>query len=136
MPFLYRLSYQHTLSIKQLRRAFQLVVTKHQSLHTSLIFDTQKNLLMQRIIDLNNSNKELFAFIESTFDTDEQLNNIMDNELQHSQHFDLAHGLVFRCHILYYKQITSNNLLSDKDAVIFNFHHAMFDFPSMDIFHS
>ncbi|CAF4364984.1 unnamed protein product, partial [Adineta steineri] len=43
-------------------------------------------------------------------------------------------GLVFRCHIIYYKQIFSNHLLSDKDVLIFNFHHAQFDFPSMNIF--
>ena len=134
MPFLYRLSSQHTLSIQQLRQALQLVVTKHQSLHTSLTFDTEKNTLMQRIINLNNGNNELFAFIESTFDTNEQLNDIMHEEKRNPQLFDLAHGLVFRCHILYYKQISSNRLLSDQDALIFNFHHAIFDQPSIDVF--
>ncbi|CAF4058212.1 unnamed protein product, partial [Adineta steineri] len=48
--------------------------------------------------------------------------------------FDLAQGLVFRCHIIYYKQISSHHLLSHKDVLIFNFHHALFDFPSMKIF--
>ena len=56
------------------------------------------------------------------------------DERRNSDYFDLAHGLVFRCHIVYYKQIPSNNLLSNKDVLIFNFHHALFDFPSMDIF--
>ena len=76
----------------------------------------------------------MFAFIESTFETDEQLNDIMYDEKRNSQLFDLTQGLVFRCHIVYYKQISSNDLLSDKDAIIFNFHHALFDFPSMDMF--
>ena len=134
MPFLYRLSSQYTLSIQQLHHALQLVVTKHQSLHTSLIFDTEKNLLMQHIIDLDDGNNDLFAFIESTFETNEQLNSIMHEEKRIPQLFDLAHGLVFRCHILYYKQISTNHLLSDKDALIINFHHALFDFPSMKIF--
>ena len=125
---------QHTLSITQLHQALQLIVIKHQSLRTSLIFDTEKNLLMQQIIDSNNNNNKLFAFIESTFETDEQLNDIMHDEKRNSQLFDLAQGLVFRCHIVYYKQISSNDLLSDKDAIIFNFHHALFDFPSMDVF--
>ncbi|CAF4195709.1 unnamed protein product, partial [Adineta steineri] len=49
--------------------------------------------------------------------------------------FDLAQGLVFRCHIIYYKQISSNHLLSHKDLLIFNFHHALFDFPLMRMFH-
>jgi NRPS condensation-like uncharacterized protein len=134
MPFLYRLASQHTLSIQQLRHALQLVVTKHESLRTSLIFDREKNLLTQRIVDLNPNNNDLFEFIESTFEADKQLNNIMQEEKCNSQLFDLAHGLVFRCHLVYCKEVSSNNLLCDKDVLIFNFHHALFDFPSMNVF--
>jgi NRPS condensation-like uncharacterized protein len=134
MPFLYRLASQHTLSIQRLRHALQLIVTKHQSLRTSLIFDAEKNLLMQRIIDFNDDNKQIFAFIESTYETEDQMNNIMQEEKRNSQLFDLAQGLVFRCHLVRYQQISSNDLLCDKDALIFNFHHALFDFPSMDVF--
>ena len=134
MPFLYRLHSVHTLSITQLRQALQLIVTKHQSLRTSLIFDKEKNLLMQKITDSNDNNNRSFEFLESTFETDEQLNNSMHNEKRNFQLFDLGQGLVFRCHLVYYKQISSKNLLCDKDALIFNFHHASFDFPSMDIF--
>jgi len=135
MPFLYRLFPGHTLSINQYRQALQQVVIKHQSLRTSLIFDTDKNVLMQRIIDCTDeSNKELFVFIKSTFQTNEQLNSIIHAELYDPQLFDLAQGLVFRCHIVCYKQISSNDLLCDKDAIIFNFHHALFDYSSMDVF--
>ena len=134
MPFLYRLSSQHTLSIQTLRHALQLIMTKHQSLRTSLVFDAEKNLLMQRVIDLTDNNNQLFAFIESTFEIDEQLIDIMHAEKRNPQLFDLAHGVVFRCHILHYKVFSSNDILSDKDALIFNFHHAMFDFPSMKMF--
>jgi NRPS condensation-like uncharacterized protein len=134
MPFFYRPSSNHSLSIKQLHHALQLIVTKHESLRTSLIFDTEKNLLKQKIINFNDINNKLFTFIESTFETDEEFNDIMYEETRNSQHFDLAQGLVFRCHIVYYKQISSNDRLSDKDRIIFNFHHALFDFPSMNIF--
>jgi NRPS condensation-like uncharacterized protein len=134
MPFLYRLSSQHTLSIKQLLYALQLIVMKHQSLRTSLVFNKENSRLMQQIIDLNDTNNKLFAFIESTFETDDQLNEIMHNEKRNSEHFDLAQGQVFRCHLAYYKQISSNDLLCDKDAIIFNFHHALFDYPSMNVF--
>ena len=89
---------------------------------------------MQRSIDLNDNNNASFIFIESTFEIDEQINDIMHDEKGNSQLFDLDQGLVSRCHVIYYKEICSNNLLSDKDAIIFNFHHALFDFPSMDIF--
>jgi hypothetical protein len=58
----------------------------------------------------------------------------MYNEKRNSQLFNLAQGLVFRCHLVHHKQISSNDLLTDKDAIIFNFHHALFDFPSMDVF--
>ena len=134
MPFLYRLSSGDTLSIEQLRQALEQVVIKHQSLHTSLVFNTDKNVLTQRVTDLNDNNNKLFVFIESTFETNEQLNDIMYNEKCNSQLFDLSQGLVFRCHLVYHKQISSNDLLTDKDALIFNFHHALFDFPSMNVF--
>jgi NRPS condensation-like uncharacterized protein len=118
----------------RLHQALQLIVAKHQSLRTSFVFSTEKNLLMQRIIDLSDDKSRLFAFIQSTFETDEQFNDILHNEQRNSQHFHLTQGLVFRCHILYYKQIPTNNLISDKDAIIFNFHHAVFDNSSMNVF--
>jgi hypothetical protein len=89
---------------------------------------------MQRIINSNDNTKQPFTFIESTFDTDEQLIDIMHKEKRNSQFFNLAEGLVFRCHLVHHKQISSNDLLTDKDAIIFNFHHALFDFPSKNLF--
>ncbi|CAF4136714.1 unnamed protein product, partial [Adineta steineri] len=83
---------------------------------------------------MNDNNRQLFTFIENTYETDEQLVTIINNEKRNSQLFDLTQGLVFRCHLVYYKQISSYHLLSDKDLLIFNFHHALFDFPSMNIF--
>jgi NRPS condensation-like uncharacterized protein len=120
--------------MKQLRRALQLIVTKHPSLRTSLIFDTENNQLTQRIIDSNDDDEQLFTLIESIFENDEQLNEIILNEKHNSQLFNLTKGLVFRCHIVHYNQISSNDLLTNKDIIIFNFHHALFDLPSMNIF--
>jgi hypothetical protein len=134
MPFLYRLSGEHTLSIKHLRHSLQLIVTKHLSLRTSLNFDTETNRLMQRIIDSGDNKKQPFTFIESTFETEEQFIHIMHDEKRNSQHFNLAQGLVFRCHLVHHKQISANDVLTDKDVIIFNFHHALFDFPSMNVF--
>ncbi len=134
MPFLYRLSSGHTLSTRLLHHALQLILTKHLSLRTSLTFDTQTNQLIQRIITSNDNSKQLFTFTQSTFETDEQLNDIMYYEKSNSQLFDLAQGLVFRCHLIHYKNISSNDLLTQKDALIFNFHHTLFDYPSMNIF--
>jgi NRPS condensation-like uncharacterized protein len=134
MPFFYRLCSGHTLSIKQLRHALQLIVTKHLSLRTALVFNTESNKLMQRIIELNDKEKQPFTLMESMFDTDEQLIDIMHDEKRNPQLFNVAQGLVFRCHLVHHKEILSNDLLTDKDAIIFNFHHALFDFPSMDVF--
>ncbi|CAF4030005.1 unnamed protein product, partial [Adineta steineri] len=134
MPFLYHLNKGHTLSIQQLRQALQLIVRKHQSFRTLLNFDTEKNLFMQRIVDIHEDNNRLYAFTENTYETQEQLNHILHEERYNPQLFDISQGLVFRCHLAYYKQISSNHLLSDRDVVIFNFHHALFDFPSMNIF--
>ncbi|CAF1442458.1 unnamed protein product [Adineta steineri] len=136
MPFVYRLQPGHTLSIKQLHQALHLTVNKHPSLHTSLHFDIQKNLLMQRVIahEQKNNNNNLFSINETIYETDEQLNEILHDEERNPHLFDLAHGLVFRCHLAYYKQISSNHLLSHNDLLIFNFHHALFDFPSMEVF--
>ncbi len=134
LPFIYRLSSDHTLSITKLSQALQLLVLKHLSLRTSLVFHQEKNILLQQIIDVTNSNQRLFTFIESTFETDEQLENIIQDEKRNSQHFNLFHGLVFRCHIVYYQQISPDHLLSNQDVLIFNFHHALFDFPSMNLF--
>ncbi|CAF4177168.1 unnamed protein product, partial [Adineta steineri] len=134
MPFVYRLQSGHTLSIKQLRHALHLTVNKHPSLHTSLHFDIQKNQLIQRVITRKDNDADMFSFIETTYETDEEFNEILHDEKRNPHLFHLGQGLVFRCHIIYYKQISSNNLLSDKDLLIFNFHHALFDFPSMNIF--
>ncbi|CAF1541999.1 unnamed protein product, partial [Adineta steineri] len=134
MPFVYRLQSDHTLSIKQLHHALYLTVNKHHSLHTSLHFDIQKNLLMQRVIT-HEHKINMFSIIETTYETDEQLDEILHGEKRNLRLFDLDQGLVFRCHIIYHKQISSNHLLSHKDLLIFNFHHALFDFPSMEVFH-
>ncbi|CAF4020000.1 unnamed protein product [Adineta steineri] len=134
MPFLYSLYSHQAVSVKQLRHALQLIVTKHESLRTSLIFHTDNNRLMQQIINCNENQSTLFTFIESTYETEEQLNGILYDEKHNPQLLDLIQGLVFRCHLLHYKQISSDHLLSDKDILIFNFHHALFDFSSMNIF--
>ncbi|CAF4044526.1 unnamed protein product, partial [Adineta steineri] len=135
IPCVYRLQPNHTLSIKQLRHALHLTANKHPSLHTSLYFDIEKNLLMQRVITREDNCIDMFSIKETTYETDDQLNEILHDEKRNPHLFDLAQGLVFRCHIIYYKQISSNHLLSDKDLLIFNFHHALFDFPSMKVFH-
>ena len=135
MPFLFHLHPHHTLSITRLHHALHLIIIKHLALRTSLIFDTNNNQLIQRINHPHLDNdKHLFTFIQSTFDTNEQLKHIMHNEKSNTHLFDLAQGLVFRCHLVHHEELPNNDLLCNEDAIIFNFHHAAFDFPSMNIF--
>jgi Condensation domain len=136
MPFLYRPSPHHTLSIHKLRHALYLLLDKHLSLRTALIFDKQNNQLIQRIIPLDDDddNSQLLSVVQTTFHSDEQLIHIIHNETSDSQLFDLAEGIAFRCHLLHYQAIPTNDLLTHHDLIIFNFHHALFDTPSMDIF--
>ncbi|CAF1398593.1 unnamed protein product, partial [Adineta steineri] len=134
MPFFYRLNKGHTLSIQQLRQALQLIIRKHQSFRTLLNFHAEKDSFMQRIVDIHLDNNRSHAFIENIYETQQQLNDIMHEEKSNHQLFDLEKGTIFRCHLVYYKQISSNHLISDQDVVIFNFHHALFDFSSMNIF--
>ncbi|CAF4171310.1 unnamed protein product, partial [Adineta steineri] len=134
MPFVYHFHPHHTLSVQRLCHALQLIVTKHEALRTSLVFHTENNRLMQQIINNSQNINTLFTFIESIYATHEQLNDIIHEEKYNLQLFDLTQGLVFRCHLVYYKQISSNHFLSEKDIIIFNLHHALFDFPSMNIF--
>ena len=136
MPFLFHLHPHHTLSVTRLHHALHLIIIKQLALRTSLIFATNNNQLIQRINQPHHhhNNKQLFAFIQSTFDTNQQLTHIMHEEKSNAQLFDLAQGLVFRCHLVHHKELPNNDLLCEKDAIIFNFHHAAFDFPSMNIF--
>lgn len=107
---------------------------KHPSLRTSLVFNTEKNILMQRVVENEHEKNSVFPITESVYKIDEQLNHIMYDEQYNSQLFDIAQGVVFRCHILYSKQISTNDLLTEDDLLGFNFHHALFDLLSFDIF--
>jgi hypothetical protein len=77
---------------------------------------------------------QAFTFVESTFQSDEELERIIHDEKSKSEYFDLTNGLVFRCHIVYSKEMNLNDLICSKDLIILNFHHGLFDYPSMKIF--
>ncbi|CAF4187325.1 unnamed protein product, partial [Adineta steineri] len=80
MPFFYHLQAGGILSVQQLRDALGLIVTKHESLHTSLMHDSNKNLLMQRVLTQQDINNDMLIITESTYETDEQLNAIIESE--------------------------------------------------------
>ncbi|CAF3071773.1 unnamed protein product [Rotaria sp. Silwood2] len=87
---------------------------------------------MQRIVEPI-ENEELFAFCDSEFGMDDELlTKIMYDERGNPFHFDLTSGRVCRLHVLH--RNSNRNFLLKGDAIIFNFHHALFDFPSMLVF--
>ena len=131
MSFLYRIE-TGTLSITRLCHALQLVIMKHHALRTALFFDSDNQELVQRILQPQ-QNEQLFTFVDSTFETEDNLVTIMHDERGNPSHFDLAKGIVCRLHVV--RRNSTSNDLDTGDAIIFNFHHAMFDFPSMPLFH-
>ena len=135
VSFSYRLSSDANLSIMQLRQALELVVIKHESLRTALIFDVNKNVVMQQIIDTDHNNsKELYTFMESFVENDVELKNILHDELINPNYFDLERGLVFRCHIVRSKRNHGNDLLYAGDVLCFTFNPVLIDCPSMKTF--
>ena len=131
MAFLYHIE-SGTLCIEKLQHAMRLVVKKHKALRTSLFFDFGKQQLMQRINEEDCD--QLFSFVESKFESmDEVLTGIMHTERGNPSLFDLERGVVCRLHVV--RRNTNDKQLLPGDNIIFNFHHAMFDFPSVLIFH-
>ncbi|CAF1137805.1 unnamed protein product [Adineta ricciae] len=131
MPFVFHIE-RGSLTVERLKRAFQLVIMKHESLRTALIFDNDHQQLMQHIRHLKDD-QDLFSFTESTDIHRQDLMRILHDERGNSCHFDLEKGLVSRLHILY--QNSKKDQIERGDSIIFNFHHALFDFPSMHIFY-
>ncbi len=131
MPFLFHLS-SGSLSITKLRHALQLLIIKHQALRTALYFDDHKQQLMQHILQPTN-NQEFFTFLDTTCDMNkESLMKIMHDERGNPSHFDLARGVVCRLHIV--RRSSKTDMIVAGDSMILNFHHALFDFPSMIVF--
>ena len=121
MPFLYRLNSEHTLSIKQLRHALHLLLIKHLSLRTALVFDDEeKNLLMQRIIDFNADNETQLFHIHSEHlpnrSTTHSPSSTMRNVTLNSS--ILLKGSSVDVTLFTTQQISPNDLLCDKDIII------------------
>ncbi|CAF2828704.1 unnamed protein product [Rotaria sp. Silwood2] len=137
MIFIYRLLPGNILQVTRLRRALQSVMTRYQSVHTASSFDAEQNRLIQGVntwTENDSQNNHVFALIESIFKSDEELNAIINNERNNSEHFDLSQSLVLRCHLVYYKEISQNDELRGYDTLIFNFQQAVFDIDAIEMF--
>ena len=67
-------------------------------------------------------------------ETIKELEIILQDEETNPAHFHLNAGRVFRCRVIQRSQPTDKDLLMDGDILLFNFHHAIFDYSSKSIF--
>lgn len=133
--FSYRILSDKILSITQLCYALQLVVRKHESLRTALIYDIEKNSLLQMIMNSNhNKCQQLFSFTKSFIDTCHELKITLHEEFTTSNYFNLEQGTVFRCHVIQQRKSIIDDLLNEGDIICFTFHPALIDEGSMNIF--
>jgi non-ribosomal peptide synthetase component F len=121
MIYVFRVS--SNLVVSRLRSSLELVIEKHSSLRSSL--NMSHNELIQCIRPLNSIDEFL---IESWIRNDDDLLKIIDDEETNRFHLDVSKGRVFRCHVIHYSDLQSNDIL------IFKFHHLIFDGTSETLF--
>ncbi|CAF3739156.1 unnamed protein product [Rotaria socialis] len=131
--FVYKVN-SGNVSIDRLCRALSLIISKHASLRTSLVYDDKNQKgLQQKVQSINDS---LSSVVKVThIVTDNQLNELLLYEKTNRSIFNLEKGEVFRCNILLRRPNDGNNdCLEIDDIVTFNFHHICFDGTSEGIF--
>ena len=125
-----RLSSSTTFSTNRLRQALQLIVTKHATLRTALVYDQDK--LIQKVLPVSDN---IYSFEVTDVENDTHLKKILSDEETNRSLFDLEQGRVFRCHIL--RRSSNNeddNNLKQNDIILFNFHHIATDGNSTTLF--
>ena len=127
----FKLSSFTPLSIHRLHQALELIVTKHVTLRTALIYDEDK--LIQKALPISDD----IYNIEVTYVTnDTHLKEILYDEETNRSLFDLEQGQVFRCHILRHSSNNEDDSnLYQNDIIIFNSHHMATDGSSNDNIH-
>ena len=137
----FHLSDNH-ISITQLCRAFQAVITKYTILRTALYLDTNGSII-QHGLDADISIDDFKSYglsIINLHNDDRHINEIIKEILNQSDLFDLSKGRVIRCNLLrrYHSDndISSENsdLLTNDDLILICIHHAVFDGTSTSIF--
>ncbi|CAF1212938.1 unnamed protein product, partial [Didymodactylos carnosus] len=127
------------VSIEKLRHSLLLVIEKHSPLRTALKYDQNEECLMQTIKPMTFGH-DLYKFQISKIRSREELENILFDEETNETYFDLANGIVFRCHIIrMMSEIDDDDDLAASSArmndyILFNFHHVAFDGYSTELF--
>ncbi|CAF1408209.1 unnamed protein product [Adineta steineri] len=122
------------LSINRVLQALQLVLKKHEVLRTSLVFNNDDSTLQQYVTDNHNT----VTFLDQqTFESDNELQNIIYRTVINPDLFDLSSGRVFSCQILQRQKTTHEtahtDFLEKCDVLVLYFHHAAVDGTSIPI---
>jgi hypothetical protein len=127
---IYKLISPTPLSISRLHHALSLIVEKHASLRTALIYDNEK--LVQQVLPISTN---FYDFKTTYIQTNVDVNEILLFEERNQALFDLSQGRVFRCHLLRYSsEVDDDDNLYQNDIILFNFHHITTDGISMLVF--
>ncbi|CAF3385918.1 unnamed protein product, partial [Rotaria sp. Silwood2] len=131
MPIVYRIDHG-SLSLVRLRRALATVIHKHQPLRTRFIFDNDKNMLNQEVLE--NCQRVFPPLTMSIIDHVDDILDIVRKEKTNPSLFDLNAGRVIHCHVIRSSQVNVDEQLSSEDTIIFNFHRIASDEFSIPIF--
>lgn len=137
MVLVYCLSPCSLLQVSRLRRSLQLLTIRHELLGSLINEDGKKNCIMQYFNDsceCSIDSKTLFPWIESVYDTDEELNTIIQNERNNLKLFDLTQNIILRCHLVYYQIVREDEVFLESDRLILNFNQTIFDIDAIAFF--
>jgi hypothetical protein len=141
IPSIYGISsLDKPVSITRIRRALRAVVAKHSILRTALYLDVDGRLVQHRMnIDETFDEQEHFGFTVLEVSDDTTIETKLEEICYNYETFNLAKGRVTDFHILrdqycYHSSSQNDDLLTDDDLIIFNFHHSVFDGSSLSIF--
>ncbi|CAF1543966.1 unnamed protein product, partial [Adineta ricciae] len=130
IPHLYRLSAENShISISRFHQALHAVIMKHSILRTALYLHTDGTIVQECLSGNMSPNEEqpVYGFTVMDLQKDGREINEITKEIQHrSDLFDLSQGRVLQCHIFKHSQV-DGDVVTNKDFILLNIHHAAFD---------
>ncbi|CAF0996637.1 unnamed protein product [Didymodactylos carnosus] len=134
IPVLFTLPPNRTLSIRRLHLSIRSVIRQHSILRTKIVYD---NCLKQIVQPVSDNDDCCYSFQRSCIEkttNDDVIEQILVNEINGDNHFNLEQGVVVRCHVIQQHQRVDEDLLEENDWIIFNFHHIALDGYSLKLF--
>lgn len=121
-----------SVSIRRLRRALHFTIKKHETLHTSVTYDSINNEWVQQIEPLNDEGFSLV--IDHLNDYQGSMEDLVQKEYNFGIH-DTPHGRIVRLHIVHKSHETERNddEILPGDIIIMNIRHEGIDGTSVPI---